>query len=542
MSRLPRTRFSSSLGGPSRLSLTLLAGFLWAGQGPQTPEARRLHADLEFLTSQPLAGRVSLSPQADIAAQYIASEFERCGLQPAADGSYLQKFPLVAYRPDTSIRRLRLIHGTTSKDFHEAPDFTGAFYRDVQLTAPIAFAGYGITAPEYGYDDYAGLDATGKIVLIFDHEPQENDGNSIFNGTGHTLHAGRWMKLANARKHGAIAALIVNDGLHHPAPQPGAGYASMRGSAPPQSLDDPDQVPGYGISEAVAAEFLSPLGRTPLDLEKSIDANLKPQSKSIPGTSAEIRTANLEQRRGVSLNAVGLLEGSDPALKSETVIFTAHYDHLGVLNEHLYPGANDNASGTVAVMELARMFTQAAVKPKRSVLFIVFGSEEENMLGSFYYTAHPLRPLATTRAVINLDMIGRDEAHITQNEGGLQIPADTTNLINLVGSFYSPGLRTILHKQDQSVGLILDTKYDRDHTLNTLFRCDHLPFLIAHIPAVWLFGGFHPGYHEPVDTVDRLNFDKIIKVIQLAYAAGTAVANTPEPPRFEAAPPQAKTR
>jgi Zn-dependent M28 family amino/carboxypeptidase len=281
------------------------------------------------------------------------------------------------------------------------------------------------------------------------------------------------------------------------------------------------------------ADLLEPLGKPALAIERSIDANLKPASALLPDTKLEIRSRNKEHRSGTSLNVAGLWEGSDPALKAETVMLTAHYDHLGIQNGHLYPGANDNASGTVAVMELARLFAESGIHPKRSVLFVVFGSEEQLMMGSFYYTSHPLRPLATTRAVLNLDMIGRNEAHIQQDEGGLQIPADTSNLINLVGSFYSPDLRSDLFAANKSVGLVLDTKYDADHTLNALFRCDHLPFLIAHVPAVWLFAGFHPGYHEPSDTMDLLNYDKIAKVISLAYDTASMVADTSSPPQFD---------
>jgi Zn-dependent M28 family amino/carboxypeptidase len=277
---------------------------------------------------------------------------------------------------------------------------------------------------------------------------------------------------------------------------------------------------------------LAPLGQSPTDLQRSIDTTLQPRSAALPDTTVELRNGTAETRRGTSLNVAGLIEGSDPVLKGETVMITAHYDHLGVQNGHLYPGANDNASGTAAVMELARLFTASGQHPKRSLLFVVFGSEEESMLGSFYYTAHPLRPLAGTRAVLNLDMIGRDEAHIPQSEGVLQIPTDTTNEVNLVGGYYSPDLLASIERENRTVGLRLNTKFDRDHQLNVLFRCDHLPFLAAGVPAVWLFGGFHPGYHEPTDTVEKLNFPKMEYVIRLAYLVALEIANAPTGPRF----------
>jgi Zn-dependent M28 family amino/carboxypeptidase len=162
----------------------------------------------------------------------------------------------------------------------------------------------------------------------------------------------------------------------------------------------------------------------------------------------------------------------------------------------------------------------------------VFGSEEELMLGSYYYAMHPLRPLDRTRAVLNLDMIGRDEAHIPQSQGVIEIAAETSNSMNLVGGYYSPDLVETLRRANRTAGLTLDTKFDNDYRLNTLFRCDHLPFLLGGVPSVWIFGGFHPGYHEPVDTMDRLNYPKIEKAIELAHRAAWDVADAATPPGF----------
>ena len=352
------------------------------------PQSRRLRAELEFLASDTLRGRVSLSPEADVTARYIAASFERSGLKPAADGSYLQEFPLIGYRADPARRALKLTRAGVDTVFRPGTDFTGAFYRDVHITAPVVFAGYGISAPEYGYDDYAGVDVTGKIVLMFDHEPQEDNPQSVFNGTGHTLHAGRYAKLATARKHGAVAVLIASEPLRrHPGLlEPPAGGANqgqpLRASAPTQALDDDAQIPAFQVGDAVLSAFLSALHQQPADLQRSIDVDLRPRSASLPDTTAELRSGNAETRRGTSINVLGLLEGSDPALRSETVLITAHYDHLGFQNGRVYPGANDNASGTAGVMELARLFAAAGERPKRSLLFAVFGSEEQMMLGS----------------------------------------------------------------------------------------------------------------------------------------------------------------
>ena len=530
-----------------RFRIVLVGLLHLAAALPQTadvnPQTRRLRADLGFLTSGALAGRASMAPGAEIAARYIAADFARTGLQPVAGGSYLQEFPLIAYSADPNLLAMTLKRTGVSQSLRPGTDLIGTFSHDVHIEAPVVFVGYGISAPEYGYDDYANVKTAGNIVLMFDHEPQEDDPRSVFNGTGQTLHAARLIKVNNARRHGAVAVLIASEPLRR---HPGLLDATerrvdrgqpLRAAAPPQALDDIGQIPAFSIADNVLAGLLSVLNEKPSDVQRGIDAELRPHSAALADTIVELRSENAEQHRGTSFNVAGLLEGSDPALKSETVLITAHYDHLGVQNGYLYPGANDNASGTTAVMELARLFVSGAERPRRSLLFVVFGSEEQLMLGSFYYMAHPLRPLAGTRAVLNLDMIGRDEAHIPQSQGVLQIAADTSNLLNLVGTYYSADLLAAIERQNRTIGLSLDTKLDRDHILNALFRCDHLPFLTAGIPAVWLFGGFHPGYHEPSDTVEKLDFPKMEKVIRLAYRVAAEIANAPQTPRFGAAAP-----
>jgi Zn-dependent M28 family amino/carboxypeptidase len=155
--------------------------------------------------------------------------------------------------------------------------------------------------------------------------------------------------------------------------------------------------------------------------------------------------------------------------------------------------------------------------------------------------AHPVRPLATTRAVINLDMIGRSEEHTPESAGAYELTAGRSDQLNMVGAVYSPDLADLLRREaGRAAGLTLSDKFDRDSSMRTLFRCDHLPFLQKGIPAVWLFGGFHPGYHEPADTVDRIDFDKMARTVRLTVAAVRALASTAAPPRFRYAGPDAR--
>jgi Zn-dependent M28 family amino/carboxypeptidase len=243
-----------------------------------------------------------------------------------------------------------------------------------------------------------------------------------------------------------------------------------------------------------------------------------------------LRAVNAVSAPDTSWNVAGLLPGSDPKLREETIMITSHYDHLGVQNGMLYPGANDNASGVVAMLETARLLAQDP--PARSVLFVSFGSEEQLMLGSYYYAAHPVRPLETTRAVLNLDMIGRNEEHTPESLDAYEISASQPNQLNLVGAAFSPDLTRVLEENARGARIELSTKFDRDSSIRALFRCDHLPFLQKGIPAVWIFGGFHPGYHEPVDTVDRIDFAKLANAVHLAAATSRSLGSASAPPRF----------
>jgi Zn-dependent M28 family amino/carboxypeptidase len=190
----------------------------------------------------------------------------------------------------------------------------------------------------------------------------------------------------------------------------------------------------------------------------------------------------------------------------------------------------------VGVIELARAFGTNPIRPKRSVLFVVFASEERGLLGSYWMADHPVRPLATTRAQINFDMIGRDEAPSPQTDGLIEIPSDTTNRLNLIGAPYSPDYDKTVQEADKIVGLTLDERFDNEHILNVLFRSDQFPFLLKNVPAFWWFTGFHPDYHHTTDTVDKIDFAKMGKILQLAYLSAWRFADETKPPRFIANP------
>jgi hypothetical protein len=510
------------------LPIPILLALVPAAQAPaEAPGQKRMRADLEFLCSPPLEGRASLSRGADATAWFLAAEMRKAGLAPANGSSYLQRFDIVPVRLDRERSAVTVRRGGTERPFSPAvffPDPT----REIDLTLDVVFAGFGITAPEFGYDDYAGLDVRGKAVLVFDHEPQETDPQSVFHGTGFTLHAHAWTKTRNAWQHGAAALLLVTEPVnaHRSAPR-----APDRANAPPQALARSELgIPRFTLPAEAAVALLEATGRTPADLQRNIEQALRPVSRALPDVRVSLRAANGDTAARPSWNVAGLLPGTDPRLRDETILVTAHYDHLGVQNDKLYPGANDNGSGIVAMLETARLL--AARPLPRSVLFVAFGSEEQLMLGSYHYVAHPLRPLATTRAVLNLDMVGRNEAHTPESDGAYEITAGRSDQLNLVGAVFSADLARVLEQEAGAARLTLSDKFDRDSSMRALFRCDHLPFLQKGVPAVWIFGGFHPGYHEPVDTIDRLDFEKLSRVVALTLNAARALGRAEPPPRF----------
>jgi hypothetical protein len=508
------------------------------GTGLDSIEVARLKADLTFLSSDALEGRRSLERGSEVAIQWIASEYAKAGLKPLAGDSYLQPVPLIEYTVDRAATSLVVHHGGKTSTFH-APEATGNFSNEGTIAGPVVFAGYGISAPELGYDDYAGLDVKGKIVLIFNHEPQETDDASVFNGRGNTRYTNATYKALNAARHGAIGVLSASD-PNHPQGTPGAGrggrgaggqFAQTRPRIPTEALVEGGAgLPVFTINAQVASELFAAAAKEPAKVQAAMDAKPSPMSFAFPDTQVELHSVLSERRRANSYNVAGMIEGSDPALRNETVIFSGHFDHDGMGPLGILHGADDNGSGTVGVVELARAFSLNPIKPKRSLVFIVFAAEERGLLGSYYWVSHPLRPLATTRANINFDMIGRNEAADPRVQ--TEISPDTSNELGLIGTHYSPDYRAVVERANELVGLKLTYKWDRDSANSVLFRSDQYPFLQHDVPGVWWFTGFHPDYHQVTDTVEKINFEKMAKILKLAYLSGFDFADTDRVPKL----------
>lgn len=499
-----------------------------------------LRSDEAFLTSDALQGRLSLTAGDKKSIDWIAGQFKQAGLKPANGGSYLQAVPLIEFTPDHENNYVALERAGKVSRWKE-PDVYTQFFRNVDLSSGVVFAGYGITAPELKYDDYQNIDVKGKIVLVFEHEPQEQNPSSVFNGIANTIYATTRIKVLNAQKHGAIAVLIAPEpNRKHPSNQ--ERYMRIGGSVkrkpplPSQVLaEDELQIPSAILSDKVAASIAGSLSLS--QLQSAIDRDFKPQSRPIPDIRVTVHDSNISSHKGTTYNVVGLLEGSDPQLKDETIIISAHHDHDGRSGSQIWHGADDNASGTTGVVALAQAMAANAhaangSKPKRSILFVVFAAEERGLLGAFYMAAHPLRPLATTRAMINFDMIGRNETKSAQTDGLIDIPSDTSNRLNLIGSHYSPDYDKTVAEQNRVVGLDLDHRFDSDYALNIFFRSDQFPFVLNHIPAFWWFTGFHPDYHHVTDTAEKINYMKMQKILRLGYLSAFAFANADRTPQF----------
>jgi hypothetical protein len=494
--------------------------------------ASGLRGDVFFLAADEMRGRDALSVEGRIAANYIAAEFMRLGLKPIAAGTYFQTFPMTSATVDREhtslVANWTEPAGGRSKHFQLGHDFnfSGQSNAPSSVTGPVLFAGYGVTAPEYGYDDFAGLDAAGKIVLILTHEPHETKEGGAFKGPWNTFHAYNRHKVENVRRHGAAGVLIVNEWTPHRPPM--TPSAPRPGTQPSYALANAFlDIPVFTVSREAADEMLAPSGKTIEQLKDAIDASGKPASTAVR-VQVTMTKALIDSKVVQTRNVVGLLEGADPQLRSDVVAVTAHYDHLGVSGGRIYHGADDNASGTAGVLEIARAFARGPARPKRSILFMVFEAEERGLLGAYQYALTPLVPLQQTVAVLNMDMIGRDEDSPTWNTH----PADNLDGVNVIGTLYNPELRSAIERENAGVGLKLDYKTDADDREGWFARSDHFPFAERGVPMVLFNTGEHPDYHTENDTWDRLHYEKMEKIVRLIYLTAWNLANAQQNVKF----------
>lgn len=498
-------------------------------------QEKSLRADVYFLAAEDMAGRKAAGHEARIAGNYIASEFMRLGLKPlGGDGSYFQKYNLTVAAQDDSHVELTVRSGAQQKGYQLGHDFDLTWITQTtnptEVTGKVVFVGHGVKAPEYGYDDLASIDLHGKIVMILPHEPQESDPNSKFKGKWHTYHAYDQYKYEDIRRAGAAGILeVIEKNPHRP---PTTSSASRQDWFPDAIYSLPGfwDLPVFEITQEVADELLQSSGKTVDGLHRAIDQSFTSQSFELNDVIATLKKAYTGRHVVEARNVLGLLEGSDPKLKDEYVIVSAHYDHLGVVGGRTQFGADDNASGVAALLEIAHAFVAGGVRPRRSILFVSFDSEEAGLLGSFYYARHPALPIERAAAVLNMDMVGRNEDTPTWKFS----PEQTARSVNLVGTLYSPALRKIAEQQNHATGLLLDFKTDSEDKEEWFARSDQYVFATERVPVILFNTGEHPDYHTENDTWNLLNYPKLEKIARLVFLTAADVANRDTRPAFEA--------
>lgn len=520
----------------ARIASIVLA-FPLAAQQPAMRLARAanestMRAHLEFLADDALEGRAPGTRGGLIAAKYIRAQFERLGLQPAGDdGTYYHRVPIISLTPSPTLA-VRTGDGSNTLRFRDA--FVLWSMRNdsaVTFSNDAVFVGYGIVAPEYGWDDYKGLDVKGKIVVTLVNDPGLRD-STIFRGKILTYY-GRWTyKIEEAERHGAAGIIMIHttESATYPWTTVTSSWtgAQVRVERPATSL----LVAGWVTDAAAAALF--PSGT---DLPALMRSAATKAFKAVPlpvKLEGQVLSA---VRRSETFNVVAQLPGAG-ARASQAVIIGAHYDHLGVgtpvKGDSIYNGAADNASGTAAMLTAAEAFALAGVHPSRSIVFIAFAAEEAGLLGSTAYVAHPTIPLKRVATVLNMDVM---------NLSG------RTRDIAALGVEQS-SLGAIFTRAAGAEGLKVTTNEDA-LIRGSFFRSDHFAFTKAGVPALSIESGTdyvgRPAgwgarqqdlytdqrYHQPSDEVlPSFDYAGALQQVRVVLGTALAVADAPAQPTW----------
>lgn len=466
----------------------------------------RLLSDVRFLAGEDLKGRRAGEPGDSIAEAYVAAEFERIGLQPLPSlGGFRQELTALESTLDEDGTFLSVTDKKKEKVFRLGRDIFYILNRhdDLRVEAPVVFAGFGVTAPEYGYDDYAGLDVEGKIVLVLDGEPGADTDGEAFRGRAPTRHSFAAAKESAAREHGAAAVIVVAGSAEGPDFDVTVPRRYRRELEQPYfgMKHDEERIPLIYATRALGETILQTTGADLFGLRKHIDEKMRPASAPLSGLWATIsvRLAHVEEKK--TANIIAYLPGGDEALRNEFVLVGAHHDHLGSLPDGtIYYGADDNASGTAGLLESARVLATAADPPARSVLFVSFCAEEMRLIGSTYFIEHPPVPLERIRLMINMDMIGRNNMDKAENG----------DMFIAYPSAQTPVLAEILRAEAAELNIdVRVAPYVRFHGAS-----DNVVFHDRGIPVIHYFSGFHSDYNSPSDTADKIVAGKMALVVR----------------------------
>ncbi|MDA0328308.1 MAG: M28 family peptidase [Gemmatimonadetes bacterium] len=506
-----------------------------------------LRADLFVLAHDSMAGRLVGTPEISRAADWVRDRFSALGLEPGGDnGTYDQSFDLVWASLGTGNR---LAVSSTGAGRVPGNGWTpSSISATGSASGDVVFAGFGIVEPRLGFDDYRGGDVRGKIVLVLEREPGVADEASPFDGVVTSEASRDWRKALSAQERGAVAVLFVRD--VHTRSDVDDWAAAHRGAWPasPRRIErftlgawvEEVDIPVALISAELAGRLVAGSGRSLVQLAEASEGAADGLGVVVlPGARASLTTA-VARNVTPGRNIIALIEGSDPGLLNEVVIIGAHHDHNGADGESVFNGADDDGSGTVGVMAIAEAYSRAAqegVRPRRTVMFAIWDAEERGLLGAWYYTLRPLFPLQRTVANLNLDMIGRHE-EVPVDGGGrfggldVQSAESNANAINILGFSRTPDLAAHVDSANEATGLLLRFRYDNNES-NLLRRSDHWPFLQNGVPAVWFHTGLHPDYHTPDDDADRIEYEKMTRIVRLVHQTGWDLANADGRPALE---------
>ncbi len=493
-----------------RVVLLLAASVLLVSASTQVQEAdpTRYLNDIKTLAAPDMEGRGAGTKGLTRAQHLIEKRYKALGLEPAGVNGYAQPFTVVTGARLKSDNHFAVQTSDAKSDLKIDQDFVPfSFSASGQVSAPVVFAGYGATADEFHYDDYAGLDVKDKIVVVLRYEPAgfaEKSGNH-----GLTQHSQLITKAINARNHGAKAVVVLNGKLGDGEEDLLTRFGSVSG---PENVG----VVMVQVKNAAAESWFQSAGKSLKDVQEQINSSTKPGSFDFPAALHLSLHIDIETTRATVNNVLAWLPGQT----DEYVIIGAHYDHLGRGNfdslapsqiGQIHPGADDNASGTAGVLELARLLAPQRGQFKRSILFMDFAGEELGLLGSAAWVQNPTRPLAKAVAMLNMDMIGRikdDKVYI----GGVG-----------TGSTFKPVL-----EQAQR-----DAPFKIEYSAGGYSSSDHTSFVTKKIPVLFFFSGLHSDYHKPSDTADKINAPSAARLLDLVRSVAVQLADAPDAPAFQ---------
>jgi hypothetical protein len=482
------------------------------------PAIERMRKDITFLASDECEGRGVGTLGLDLAAQYIAVQFSRAGLKPGGvNGTYFQPFPFATNAQLDGESTLVLSgKGEKERALKQGVDFqvlgTSA---PGKLTAPIVFVGYGATARGISYDDYAGMDVKGKIVIALRRLPRWTDKEKPFDGVNKDELASLDVKLYRAQASKAAAIILVNDASE--AKDELMPFAAMAKGITTTSI------PFVQMKRGVLDDLLqSSIGKSLADVEKEIDKDLKPQS-TVLGSWKLSMDVKVKRQETIVKNVIGYLDGSGP-LADETIVVGAHYDHLGYGGPgslapkekgKIHHGADDNGSGTTSVIELARRFGAMKDRQGRRMVFMTFSAEERGLIGSRHYCrVEPLFPLKNTAAMFNLDMVGRLK----------DPPENGKSKLLVLGTDSGKGFPELLNKLNPGFDLVKDG--------SVFGASDHFSFYQQKIPVLFFWTGTHPDYHRPTDTSDKINVAGMKRIADFSEKIIDHLRTDPKRPEY----------